>query len=450
MSVAAAKNSLTNHLDGLRQSDLWLEGYSGVLVAVSGGPDSLALAFVAAEICVEKKINFEAVVVDHGLRSEATGEASQVVQTLKRRGIRSCCLRITAPPPSSGKQAWAREQRMQLLCDYARQTASAVLFAHHYDDQAETVAMRLARGSAIMGLSAIAAVRIYQGVLFVRPFLGLRKLDLIAVCKAYKAEYITDPSNTDQAFERARVRAWLQQPGQRLLKQQLVQLSSLSAQLSERLADTLAEWCAEHIVFTLRLRAQINFVTFSELNGAKQNLILRHCLAVIGGQPYPLSDNRLDRVRARLATGVRSTAGDCLVQGNAERITIMAEFGRMPEPELTVQAGRIYRFDKRWLIRTTEDGVIRRLGPAGWAKRSQSSNFQSLSDWTAQMGAMIPVLHGLDGRRYCPHFIGRRFVYSGFEFNPAQQNSATTRAFCASSLPLDGPCAVIKTDINDR
>ena len=228
MSVAAAKNSLTNHLDGLRQSDLWLEGYSGVLVAVSGGPDSLALAFVAAEICVKKMINFEAVVVDHGLRSEATGEASRVVELLKSRGIRCCCLRITASPPLSGKQAWAREQRMQLLCDYARQTASAVLFAHHYDDQAETVAMRLARGSAIMGLSAIAAVRIYQGVLFVRPFLGLRKLDLIAICKAYKAEYITDPSNTDQAFERARVRAWLQQPEQRLLQKQLVQFQQQS------------------------------------------------------------------------------------------------------------------------------------------------------------------------------------------------------------------------------
>ena len=450
MSVAAAKNSLTNHLDGLRQSDLWLEGYSGVLVAVSGGPDSLALAFVAAEICVEKKINFEAVVVDHGLRSEATGEASQVVETLKSRGIRSCCLRITAPPPSSGKQAWAREQRMQLLCDYARQTASAVLFAHHYDDQAETVAMRLARGSAVMGLSAIAAVRIYQGVLFVRPFLGLRKIDLIAVCKAYKAEFITDPSNTDQAFERARVRAWLQQPDQRRLQQQLVHLSSLSAQLSERLADTLAEWCAEHIVFTLRLRAQINFMTFSELNEAKQNLILRHCLSVIGGQPYPLPDNRLDRTRVRLANGVRSTAGDCLVQGNAERITIMAEFGRMPEPELTVQAGRIYRFDKRWLIRTTKDGVIRRLGPAGWAKRNQSSYSQSLSDWTARMGAMIPVLHGLDGRRYCPHFIKRKLFYSDFAFKPAQHDLAEARVVCASSLPLDGPCEVIKTDINDR
>ena len=138
------------------------------------------------------------------------------------------------------------------------------------------------------------------------------------------------------------------------------------------------------------------------------------------------------------------------MQGNAERITIMAEFGRMPEPELTVQAGRIYRFDKRWLIRTTEDGVIRRLGPAGWAKRSHSCNFQSLSDWTARMGAMIPVLHGLDGRRYCPHFIQRSVFYPDSAFNPAQQDPSPIRTFCASCLPLDGPCAVIKTDINDR
>ena len=90
---------------------------------------------------------------------------------LKSRGIRSCCLRIGLPAPLAGKPAWARQHRLELLCDYARQTASAVLFAHHFDDQAETVAMRLARGSAITGLSAIMAVRIYQGVLFARPFL---------------------------------------------------------------------------------------------------------------------------------------------------------------------------------------------------------------------------------------------------------------------------------------
>ena len=107
------------------------------------------------------------------------------------------------------------------------------------------------RGSAVRACRQ-RAVRIYQGVLFVRPFLCLRKSDLIAVCKAYRVEYLTDPSNTDQTFERARVRASTT-ASQWLLQQQLVQLSSLTAQLSERLADALAEWCAQygfHLAFT--------------------------------------------------------------------------------------------------------------------------------------------------------------------------------------------------------
>ena len=444
MPVAIAKDRLNTHLDGLRQSSFWLNGYSGLIVAVSGGPDSLALTLVAAEICAEKKISFEAVVIDHGLRAEAAGEANQVIAKLTSLGIRSRCLRVLAPAPSSGRQAWARQQRLQLLCDHARQSASAVLFAHHYDDQAETVAMRLARGSNLTGLSAISAVRLYEGVLFVRPFLELRKQDLIAICNAYKVEYLTDPSNTDQAFERVRIRSWLQQPSQKNLRQQLVQLANLSARLSARLTDSRDQWCILNIVFTLRLRAQINLAAFLDLNEAAQNIILRYCLAVIGGQPYPISDCRLDRLKASMTKGARTTAGGCIVQVNSEYITIIAEFGRPPVPELIVQAGRVYRFDKRWLIRATQDGIIRRLGLSGWAKRSQLSCSLPLSGWPARMGAMIPVLHGLDGRLYCPHFNDMESVYLAAPPIPARQSPFATRAFCATSLPLDGPCARIE------
>lgn len=448
MPVAAAKSALTSHLNGLRRSAMWLEGYSGLIVGVSGGPDSLALALVAADICTEQKIRFEAVIINHGLREEATSEADQVAEMLKRRGIRSCCLSVTAPAPAAGRLAWARLHRLQLLCDYARQTASAVLFAHHFDDQAETVAMRLARGSALRGLSAIAPVRLYQGVLFSRPFLGLRKADLIAVCAAYEADYIMDPSNIDQAFERVRVRACLQRPEHRELRQKLVQLASLSRRLSARLSELCDKWCAEHTIFTFRLRSKINRVAFSKLNNGAQNFILRHCLAVIGGQPYPVSDDRLERIRARLATGTRSTAGGCVIQVSAESITIIAEFGRLPEPELIAQAGRVYRFDRRWLIRAPEDGVIRRLGPAGWAKCRQVSNFQPVSVWTARMGAMIPVFHGLDGKIYCPHFISYRDFY--FTALPVSAyREVPTGTFSAMDLPVDEAVELEESHFND-
>ena len=444
MLVAAAKSALSLNLDGLRRSVLWLDGYTGLVIAVSGGADSLALALVAAEICAEQNIKIEAVVVDHGLRAEAETEADNVVKLLKSRGICSSCLKIALPAPTSGKPAWARKHRLDLLCDYARQKASAVLFAHHYDDQAETVAMRLARGSAITGLSAIAPVRIYQGVLFARPFLGLRKSDLIAVCKAYGVDYITDPSNTDQAFERARMRTWLQRPGQSDLQQRLVQLATLSARLSAKMAEARDKWCAEHIVFTFRLRAHINLLAFQALDKKGQNFILRHCLAVIGGQPYPVADDKLNRIQTRLATGVRSTAGGCFIQATAEHIEVLAEFGRLPEPELTVQSGRVYQFDRRWLITSAWEGVIRRMGPAEWAQHSKFYDFAHMSDWTARMGAMIPLLHGLDGRLYRPHLETYTGVYTAASQVSAKQEQDRKAKFTAAPLPLDGPVERIK------
>ena len=439
MPLAAAKSALTSNLDSLRRSALWMDGRSGLIIAVSGGPDSLAMAHVAAEVCTEKNITYEAVVIDHGLRAEASAEANGVVEMLRSRGIRSCCLRIGLPAPLAGKPAWARQHRLELLCDYARQTASAVLFAHHFDDQAETVAMRLSRGSSITGLSAIMAVRIYQGVLFARPFLELRKAELIAACMAYKANYITDPSNTDQAFERVRLRTLLERPEHSELQHHLVRLADLSASLSARLSEAYDKWCAANIVFTFRLRAHINRGPFLELDRGAQNFILRKCLAVIGGQPYPVSEHRLDRIQTREVTGGGSTAGGCVVQVSSELITIVAEFGRSPEPELSVVAGRVYRFDKRWLIKSAQDGVIRRLGPTGWAQRSKLIDFPPVSGWTARMGAMIPVLHGLDGRLYCPHFKKYESVYSAASPDAAEQVHAAAGQFSAAVLPIDGP-----------
>ena len=147
-----------------------------------------------------------------------------------------------------------------------------------------------------------------------------------------------------------------------------------------------------------------------------------------------------------LLNGTSSTAGDCIVKRDAEYMTIIAEFGRMPEPELNVRAGWIYQFDKRWLVRSTKNGVVRRLGPAGWARRSQFFGYYPISDWTARMGAMIPVLHGLDGRLYWPHLKREKIFEPDQATIAAFQGLTQPSAFCATSVPVDGPCAVIKTD----
>ena len=445
MPVAAAKGALSSHLDGLLTSGQWLADQSGILAAVSGGPDSLALALVAAEVCADASVRFEAVVVDHGLRDGSAAEANQVVAALTGRGIPARSFAVSGPAPVTGRQAWAREKRLQILCDYARQTASAVLFAHHRDDQAETVMMRLSHGSGIAGLSAMAPYSLYQGVVFGRPFLGLSKDDLVSVCQAYKADFVTDPSNADPAFERVRIRQWLQHPSQKMPRRQLRRLSAVSSRLAARVRRECESWCADHAVFTHRLCAELDAVAFSRLRRDARMHILRYCLGVVGSQPYPVSEQTIDNLLGRLGVGQNSTAGGCLIQMTQTHLRLIAEFGRPPEPELKVDAGRLYCFDRRWLVCAPRDGVVRRLAAQGWAARdSQHPEYETIKNWPARLGMMLPYLDGLDGQHYHPHFKSYRHVCSAAGRATADETDAHRTEFVLCSLPEDGALTLAK------
>ena len=451
MPVAAAKGALSSHLDGLRRTGQWLADQSGILAAVSGGPDSLALALVAAEVCAEASVRFEAVVVDHGLRDGSAAEADQVVAALTGRGIPARRFTVSELAPITGRQAWAREKRLQILCDQARQTGSAVLFGHHRDDQAETVMMRLSRGSGLAGLSAMAPYSLYQGVVFGRPFLGLSKGDLISVCQAYGADFVTDPSNADPVFERVRTRQWLQHPGQKMARQQMMRLSAVSSRLAARVREECERWCAAHALFTYRLRAELQADAFSQLHDEARKHILRYCLGVVGSQPYPVSEEALDNLLDRLDTGQKSTTGGCLVQMTQTHLRLIAEFGRPPEPELKAEAGRLYCFDRRWLVYAPQDGVIRRLGAQGWTARDrQHPVYEALKTWPARLGMMLPYLDGLDGQHYHPHFKSYRHVCSAAGRATADQKGLHETEFVLCSLPEDGALTLAKTATHDR
>ena len=445
MPVAAAKDALSSHLNGLLTSGQWLVDRSGILAAVSGGPDSLALALVAAEVCAEASVRFEAAVVDHGLRDGSAEEADQVVAALTGRGIPARSFTVSEPAPVTGRQAWARDQRFQILCDYARQSASAVLFAHHRDDQAETVMMRLLRGSGIAGLSAMAPYSLYQGVVFGRPFLGLCKEDLISVCQAYKADFVTDPSNADPAFERVRTRQWLQHPGQKMTRQQMIRLSAVSSRLTARIREECERWCADHAVFTHRLCAELEAGAFLQLCCDARKHILRYCLGVVGSQLYPVAGERLDKLLDRLCVGHKSTAGGCLIQMTQTHLRLIAEFGRPPEPELKAEAGRLYCFDRRWLVYAPQDGVIRRLGAQGWAARdSQHPGYRRVKNWPARLGMMLPYLDGLDGQPCHPHFKSYPVVCSAAGRTAAQDSKPQGQDFVICDLPPDGALTLTK------
>jgi tRNA(Ile)-lysidine synthase len=202
-------NSPISASDAKRLFADW-KGAPAIVLAVSGGPDSIALMWLAARWrrALARGPRLIAVTVDHALRSEAASEARDVKRLARALDLPHRTVRWTGAKPKTGLPAAARNARYRLLAQVARESrATHILTAHTRDDQAETLLMRLLRGSGIAGLSAMARESERDGVLLARPLLNVSKSQLIATLKKAKVGFADDPTNRDLNFTRPRLRA---------------------------------------------------------------------------------------------------------------------------------------------------------------------------------------------------------------------------------------------------
>ncbi len=181
-----------------------------LVLAISGGPDSTALLMLAARWRGRLKKHAPkliAVTVDHGLRKESKREAAAVKKLAAKLKVAHRIVRWRGKKPSTGLPQAARIARYALLAEAAKAAGAAhVVTAHTLDDQAETVLIRLVRGSGLTGLGAMARVTRLDTLMLVRPFLEIPKARLIATLRAAKIPFADDPTNRDPRFTRARLR----------------------------------------------------------------------------------------------------------------------------------------------------------------------------------------------------------------------------------------------------
>ena len=181
-----------------------------IVLAVSGGPDSIALMWLAARWrhALRRGPRLIAVTVDHGLRPEAAREARDVKKLAKDLDLPHRTLRWHGAKPKAGVPAAARTARYRLLAQAARADgATHILTAHTRDDQAETLLMRMLRGSGIAGLAAMARETEREGVWLARPLLDVPKSRLVATLDRARIAFADDPTNRDMSFTRPRLRA---------------------------------------------------------------------------------------------------------------------------------------------------------------------------------------------------------------------------------------------------
>src|SRR6202140_2708384 len=183
-----------------------------IVLAVSGGPDSIALMwlFGGRRRTFTRGPRLIAVTVDHGLRVEAAREAREVKRLARSLDVDHRTMRWSGTKPKTGLPAAARAARYRLLAEAARaQGATHILTAHTRDDQAETLLMRLLRGTGIAGLAAMARESEREGVRLARPFLNVSKSQLLATLRKARIAFADDPTNRDLSFTRPRLRALL-------------------------------------------------------------------------------------------------------------------------------------------------------------------------------------------------------------------------------------------------
>jgi tRNA(Ile)-lysidine synthase len=322
------------------------KGAPALVLAVSGGPDSIALMWLTARWrrALSRGPHLLAVTVDHGLRDESAREARDVKRLATALGVTHRTVRWTGAKPKSGVPAAARAARYRLLAAVARQSgAGHVLTAHTRDDQAETLLMRLVRGSGITGLAAMARESEREGVRIARPFLNISKSQLVATLRKAKVGFADDPTNHDTSFTRPRIRAVIQglaaEGGD---ARNLARLASRLARANaaiEILADGAARYLAlrdRELVSSLPSGVRLSNATFDAAAFAalpeeiRLRLLLRAIdrlghegpaelgkvealLAVLDGALQKPAANRPPRLKQTLAGALISLAGDRIV-----------------------------------------------------------------------------------------------------------------------------------------
>lgn len=310
-----------------------------VALAVSGGPDSLALMLLARDWV--RETNGPTLVVysvDHRLRSEAADEAAMVMREAARLGLRARTLIWDDEKPETGVQAAARKVRYGLMAAAMEEDgAEHLLTAHHLGDQAETVLMRLAHGSGIEGLRGIDAFATIAGARIFRPLLGVDPEILLEVVQGAGIKPAYDPSNRDRHYERVRWRQMM--PALAELGLDLTRLQAFARRMADadRLIEADADAALGALVYRNETQAELPHAGLAGLPRAVGVRLLVKLLRLVGGErkPHALGavESLFDRLMARGALKP-STLHGCVVASDGVLVSIAPEPARKGQSEL--------------------------------------------------------------------------------------------------------------------
>jgi tRNA(Ile)-lysidine synthase len=411
-----------------------LEGFPRIALAVSGGPDSIALMHLAAwwRAAEPSRPALSVLSVDHGLRACSRDEALMVARTASGLGLPHTILTWRAGDArGTSLQARARTARYDLMAAHCHANdIPALVTAHHLDDQAETFLMRLKRGSGLDGLAAIPERGAWDGIVLLRPLLDVPKARLIATLAEKGMGYVSDPSNADHRFERARLRESAEALAAFGLTPEALALSARRLRRAREALDHAAQSFLD--AYSEMNEAGYALIDPEALATAPQETALRalaRLIAMVGGAEEPL---RLAKLEALFVSLIESpdkahTFGRCRLQPFSSRIGIFREVRAEGLPVARLLPGERALWDNRFRIELgmheREPVTLRGLGEQGLRELCRGSTLLASlprlagrtlpSCWRGDRLIGVPTLGSLSGQSCNAHLECRATFVSG-------------------------------------
>ena len=299
------------------------------IVAVSGGPDSLALAFLAKIYSIKKNLIVKFLIVNHKLRPESTKEAKKVQNILKKYSINSKILNWVGKKPNKNVQSNARKKRYELLfaeCDKFK--IKNILLGHHQDDLFENFFIRMLRGSGLKGLISLDKENKMDSKNLLRPLIDEKKEDLVFIAYKVFNFYVEDPSNNDENYLRIQIRKLIAD----------LQKKGLD---KKKLGNTIKNLKHSNSVINFYVNQNLRGNTF--FSKKKNQLILKkdffnhpfevvlrslsESIKLIGKRHYPVRGKKLDKIISNVENNkiYKQTIGGCVIEKVNQTIIISKE-----------------------------------------------------------------------------------------------------------------------------
>ncbi len=380
------------------------------ILGLSGGIDSMALLHLIKNFIDDNRnvpINCIPMIIDHNLRNESENESKEVKKISKNLGFNAQIKKINSSKPNGNIQNWARKERRNILFQKCLELSANLILGHHFDDQAETLFMRITKGSALDGLSGMNEITPWNGIFIIRPLLSYRKKQIINYVRHKKIIYFEDSSNNNNKFERVKTRFYLNQIKKNIwhdVINDLNHFSNLNSNLIKKTDYFFKSWSNKNIIIHESGAVRVDYTSLRNIFEKSFLFALRivgKIIQTVGGNEYaPKRKKTSDLISFLFAEKFKmKSLGNVNISLNQGYLFFIRE-NRNLNFGLNIQQNKYYIFDGRFLVISSLTGKLVKFNDSDLVKIDNKSPFYRYGN---SINNSIPYLETLEGKTIKPH-----------------------------------------------